>query len=416
MLPTADISGPDDQQPRWQFAVASGIGGWILDAFDFFLIVFLLDTLSAHFGVPKRQIVFTLTLTLAARPIGALLFGALADRYGRRAPLVLCVVYFSLTSLASAFAPTYLWFAVLRAAYGIGMGGYWGIGASYAMESTPPRWRGFFSGVLQSGYPGGYLLAALAMSFCTPRHGWRSPFFLSQGFALLVIVLTLLSPESRAWQRNAVASTGELFKLMAQHWKVFLYLLAVMTGMIGLSHGTQDLYPDFLRSIPTLAHRQILGMPLVYGVPVLYNIGAILGALLFGELSERFGRRRCILIALAVCIVSMPGWAFSTSLAAIVAGSFFMQSGVQGAFGIIPAHLNELSPDAVRSLFPGIVYQLGVLVASLSATAEFTLRDHLGYPWALTTFELAVIACLALLFFLGPERRGRSFMRPSGPA
>ena len=409
MLSTDLNASPNSQQPRWRFAVASGIGGWVLDAFDFFVIVFLFDVLAAHFGVPKRQIVFTITLTLAARPVGALLFGAMADRYGRRIPLMLCVVYFSLTSLASVFAPNYFWFAVLRTAYGIGMGGYWGIGASYAMESTPPRWRGLFSGILQAGYPSGYLLAALGMSFLSPRYGWRSLFFVSQAFAVLVIVLTALSPESRSWKQHATASLAQIFRLTAQHWKIFLYLLAVMTGMICLSHGTQDLYPDFLRSLPVLAHRQVLGMNLVYGIPVIYNIGAILGALFFGELSERFGRRRSILLALAVSLLAIPGWAFGGSLAAIVLGSFFMQSGVQGAFGVIPAHLNELSPDGVRSLFPGIVYQLGVLVASLAVTAEFTLRNHLGYPWALTSFELAVIASLALLFFFGPERLGRSF-------
>jgi SHS family lactate transporter-like MFS transporter len=411
MIPQTSPATADSPGSRWHFAVASGILGWVLDAFDFFVIIFLFDVLSAHFGVRKRDIVFTITLTLAMRPVGALLFGTLADRFGRRVPLMVCVAYFSLVSLASAYAPSYGWFALLRALYGIGMGGYWGIGASYAMESTPVRWRGLFSGILQSGYPFGYLLAALGMSTMAPIYGWRSLFFLSLGVAALVIVLTVFSPESRAWQQHAAESIGDLFRTVARNWRIFLYLLAVMTMMIGLSHGTQDLYPDFLRSIPGIAGTKVLGMNLVYGMPIIYNVGAILGALLFGELSERFGRRRAILFALAVCIVSIPWWAFGTTVAALLAGSFVMQSGVQGAFGVIPAHLNELSPDTARSLFPGFVYQLGVLMASPAVAIEYLLRDHLGYPKALTLFELAVILTLAVLFAFGSERRGRSFHR-----
>lgn len=397
--------------PRWHFAVSSGILGWVLDAFDFFVIVFLFDILSAHFGVRKRDIVFTITLTLAMRPVGALLFGTLADRFGRKMPLMVCVAYFSLVSLASAYAPSYGWFALLRALYGIGMGGYWGIGASYAMESTPVRWRGLFSGILQSGYPLGYLLAALGMATLAPVYGWRSLFFVSLGVAALVIVLTAFSPESRAWEQQAAESVGTLFRTVGKHGRIFVYLLALMTMMICLSHGTQDLYPDFLRSIPGIAKTKVLGMNLVYGVPIFYNVGAILGALLFGELSEKFGRRRAMLFALAVCIVSIPWWAFGTTVAALLAGSFVMQSGVQGAFGVIPAHLNELSPDTARSLFPGFVYQLGVLLASPAVAIEYLLRDKLGYPMALTLFELCVILTLGVLLALGSERHGRSFHR-----
>jgi SHS family lactate transporter-like MFS transporter len=399
---------------RWHFAVSSGILGWVLDAFDFFVIIFLFDVLSAHFGVGKRDIVFTITLTLAMRPVGALLFGTLADRFGRRVPLMVCVAYFSLVSLASAYAPSYTWFAVLRALYGIGMGGYWGIGASYAMESTPVRWRGLFSGILQSGYPFGYLLAALGMSTLAPLYGWRSLFFVSLGVAALVILLTAFSPESRAWKEHAAESVGTLFKTVGRNWKIFIYLLAVMMMMGGLSHGTQDLYPDFLRSIPGIAKTRVLGMNLVYGVPIIYNIGAILGALVFGELSERFGRRRAILFALAVCIVAIPWWAFGTTVAALLVGSFVMQSGVQGAFGVIPAHLNELSPDTARSLFPGFVYQLGVLLAAPAVAVEYLMRDHLGYPKALAVFELGVILTLGVLFTLGSERRGRNFHQLEG--
>lgn len=411
MIPETSPSTAAAPQSRWQFAVASGILGWVLDAFDFFVIVFLFDILSAHFGVRKRDIVFTIPLVLAMRPVGALLFGTLADRFGRKVPLMVCVAYFSLVSLASAYAPTYGWFAVLRALYGIGMGGYWGIGASYAMESTPVRWRGVFSGILQSGYPLGYLLAALGMATLAPLFGWRSLFFVSLSVAALVVLLAAFSPESRAWKEHAAESVGTLFKTVAKHWRIFVYLLALMTMMTSLSHGTQDLYPDFLRSIPGIAKTKVLGMELVYGVAIFYNVGAILGALFFGELSHRFGRRRAMLFALAVCIVSIPWWAFGVTVATLLAGSFVMQSGVQGAFGVIPAHLNEMSPDTARSLFPGFVYQMGVLLASPTVYIETLLRDHFGYPKALTLFELCVILTLGVLLALGSERHGRSFHR-----
>jgi SHS family lactate transporter-like MFS transporter len=273
------------------------------------------------------------------------------------------------------------------------------------------RWRGLFSGILQSGYPLGYLLAALGMATLAPVYGWRSLFFVSLGVAALVIVLTAFSPESRAWEQHAAESVGTLFRTVGKHGRIFVYLLALMTMMICLSHGTQDLYPDFLRSIPGIAKTKVLGMNLVYGVPIFYNVGAILGALLFGELSEKFGRRRAMLFALAVCIVSIPWWAFGTTVAALLAGSFVMQSGVQGAFGVIPAHLNELSPDTARSLFPGFVYQLGVLLASPAVAIEYLLRDKLGYAMALTLFELCVILTLGVLLALGSERHGRSFHR-----
>ena len=408
MLPPA-IPASGVPVRKWRLAVVSAILGWILDAFDFFVIVFLFDILAAHFGVPKRQIVFTLTLTLAARPVGALIFGSLADRFGRRLPMIFCVAYFSLVSLASIFAPSYLWFAVLRTLYGVGMGGYWGIASSYAMESTPPRWRGLFSGVLQTGYSAGYLMAALAMSLLAPRFGWRSPFFLSQGVAVFVIVLTAVSPESHAWQQQASVTVRRMFQILAREWKIFFYLLACMTGMICLSHGTQDLYPDFLHSMPAIADRRIFGMGVIFAIPIIYNLGSILVSPMFGELSERVGRRRSVLCALALCLVVMHWWAFGTSVAVLAIGSFFMQAGVQGALGIVPAHLTELSPDEVRTLFPGFVYQLGVLCASPGVLLEYRLRASVGYSWALSAFELGVIFCMALLFYFGPEKRGRSF-------
>ncbi len=406
-----DVATSAEDTKGWQFAVGSGILGWILDAFDFFVVVFLFDTLAAHFHVQKSAVVYTLTLTLAMRPIGAFVFGALADRFGRKRPLILCVLYFSLVTVLSGFAPTYGFFLAMRALYGIGMGGYWGIGASYAMESAPRRFRGILSGMMQGGYPMGYLLAAVVMQMVTPSLGWRSVFFVGAPVAVLIVVLTMFAPESVAWKQHRPTSMGKIFSTLFQHAGIFFYLLLLMAVMLCLSHGTQDLYPDFLKSIPGMAGKTVFGMKTLYGIPILYNIGAITGALFFGQISEKIGRRKAIMLALAVSLLSIPAWAFGSSLITLVVGSYFMQTGVQGAFGVIPAHLNELSPDAVRSLFPGFVYQLGVLLASPATAIEFVLRDHFGYPWALTMFEVCVIISLMFIFWFGPEALGRSFLR-----
>ncbi len=397
--------------PGWQFAVTSSILGWVLDAFDFFVVVFLFDALAANFHVAKSAIVFTISITLAMRPVGALLFGTIADRFGRKKPLMYCVAYFSLVTVLSGFAPNYIFFLAMRALYGIGMGGYWGIGASFAMENAPKRKRGMLSGMMQGGYPFGYLLAAVGMLTIMPHFGWRSMFVVGSLLALTIIVLTYLSPESEAWKQHRMGSVTNIFKTLFQHMGSFSYLLLVMVVMSCLSHGTQDLYPDFLKSLPSIKTALVFGMKPLYGIPILYNIGAITGAIFFGHFSEKIGRRYAIMAALGLSLLAIPAWAFGTSIMVLVLGSYVMQTGVQGAFGVIPAHLNELSPDAVRSLFPGFVYQLGVLIASPAVSFEFVLQRHLGYPWALTCFEVVVILLLLVIFGLGPEKRGRSFKR-----
>jgi MFS transporter, SHS family, lactate transporter len=410
-LGTGTDAGIDQRTKGWEYAVASGVFGWVLDAFDFFVVVFLFDTLAEHFHVSKVSVVYTLTLTLAMRPLGALFFGALADRFGRKRPLILCVLYFSVLTVLTGLSPNYTFFVICRALYGIGMGGYWGIGASYAMESSPRRFRGVLSGLIQAGYPMGYLLASLAMQTLTPSFGWRSVFFVGAPVAILISLLTLFAPESEAWQQHRPESMGHIFGTLLQHKGIFFYLLLMMSVLLCLSHGTQDLYPDFLKSIPGITARTVFGMKALYGIPILYNIGAIVGALIFGQLSQKIGRRYSIMLALGISLLSIPAWAFGTSLGVLVVGSYLMQTGVQGAFGVIPAHLNELSPHAVRSLFPGLVYQLGVLLASPATAVEFLLRDHFGYPWALTMFEGAVIILMIFIFWFGPEARNRSFFR-----
>ena len=258
---TALMSDQDVAQAAWRLAVGSGILGWVLDAFDFFVMVFLFDTLAQHFHVSKASMVYTLTLTLAMRPVGALFFGALADRFGRKRPLIFCVLYFSLLTVLTGLAPNYFFFVICRALYGIGMGGYWGIGASYAMESSPRRFRGVLSGMIQAGYPVGYLLAAVAMQTLAPVFGWRSVFFVGAPVAVLIVVLTLFAPESEAWKQHRPASMKQILWLTACSTRdVSLSAADDDRADLCLSHGAQDLYPDFLKSIPGIAAKTILGM------------------------------------------------------------------------------------------------------------------------------------------------------------
>ncbi len=393
----------EDVTPGWQYAVSAGILGWVLDAFDFFVVVFLLETLAANFHVEKKSIVWTISIALAMRPVGALIFGSLADRFGRRRPLIGCVIFFSTVTLLSAFAPNYAVFVVMRALYGIGMGGYWGVGASLAIESAPRRRRGFISGLMQSGYPGGYLLAAVAMETVQPHFGWRAMFCVGFPVAILISLLALRAPESAAWQQHRQTSIGMMFRVLWQQRTRFVYLLLVMVGMSCLSHGTQDLYPDFLKSAHGFTRSAISN------IAILFNICAIAASLLFGQFSESFGRRRTITLALGVSCLALYPWAFGVTTMTLIIGACLMQSGVQGSFAIIPAHLNELAPDAIRSLFPGFVYQLGVLIASPAVSIQYALQKRLGYPAALALFEGAVIGALLIIFALGPERKGRDF-------
>ncbi|HEX4020258.1 MAG TPA: MFS transporter [Acidobacteriaceae bacterium] len=394
---------PSSQNLKWKNAAYSGILGWILDAYDFFVLVFLIDVLAQHFHVKKSAIVVTMTITLAMRPVGGFLLGAWADRIGRRLPLMVCVIYFSVITALTPFAPNYAVFVLLRALYGIGMGGYWGIGASLVMESSPIRWRGLLSGVMQAGYPFGYLLAAISMRWMEPYWGWQSMFLSGLFLAAIISIFTMRSPESEAWHRHRLPGLAQIFRTLADHKRSFAYLLLVMAGMTCLSHGTQDLYPDFLKSIHHFSNASISTLAIVY------NLSAIAGALVIGHASERFGRRYSMIGSLGIALLAIPAWAFGATYATLMMGAVLMQFGVQGAFGVIPAHLNELSPSAIRSLFPGFVYQLGVLIGSPAVAIEYALRDHIGYQWALVVFETCAILSVFVLCAFGPERRGRDF-------
>jgi len=392
--------------PRSRHALLAGFLGWTLDAFDYFVVVFLYDHLARDFGVSKARIVFTTGVTLALRPVGAVIFGLLADRYGRRIPLMANVIYFSIIELACGFSTNYTMFLILRALFGIGMGGEWGVGASLALESAPTKWRGILSGILQSGYSNGYLLAALAARFVLPAWGWRPMFWLGALPALLALYIRTKVPESEAWKQHRAAKTTDVLRAVAGHWKRFAYLVVLMTFMMFLSHGTQDLYPDFLKEV----HK--IPAPTVANIAILYNVGAVVGAILFGLVSQALGRRKGMMTALAVSLLAIPLWAFGGSAVVLVCGAIVMQIGVQGAWGVIPVHLNEMSADVARGLMPGLAYQLGILIASPTNSLEYALREHLhSYPWALATFELITIASLVILLLVGSEAHSKPFHR-----
>jgi SHS family lactate transporter-like MFS transporter len=386
--------------------VLAGFLGWTLDAFDFFVIVFLYDTLAQQFGVTKKAIVLTTTATLAFRPLGALLFGLLADRYGRRIPLMANVIYFSMIELLCGFSTNYTMFLILRALFGIGMGGEWGVGASLALESAPKRWRGVLSGILQSGYSNGYLLAALAARFVLPHWGWRPMFWLGALPALLALYIRTKVPESAAWKESRAASTMEVLRSVGGQWKRFAYLVVLMTFMMFLSHGTQDLYPDFLKEV----HKA--SAAIVANIAIVYNVAAVIGAIAFGFVSQAAGRRKGMVAALAVSLLAIPMWAFGGTLPVLVLGAVVMQMGVQGAWGVIPVHLNEMSTDVARGLMPGLAYQLGILLASPTNLIEYALRERAGsYQWALAGFEIVTITALVILLLVGTEAHGKSFAR-----
>jgi SHS family lactate transporter-like MFS transporter len=398
-------TAPDMSSSDRFHAVAASFLGWTLDAFDFFVVVFLIDTLAAQFHVSKHLIVATMTATLATRPLGALVFGILSDRYGRRIPLMVDVIFFSAVELLCGFAPNYTAFLVLRTLYGIGMGGEWGVGASLAMESAPSKWRGVLSGFLQSGYSFGYLLAAIAARFVMPALGWRWMFWVGGLPAFLAFYIRTKVPESEAWHEHKLASVGAILKSAAHYWKRFLFLIVLMTLMMFLSHGTQDLYPDFLKSEHHISPTH------VSYIAMLYNVGAIVGAIFFGQISEYAGRRKAMIAALALALIVIPFWAFGWTPIILAIGAFIMQMGVQGAWGIIPAHLVEVSPDSTRGLVPGFAYQLGILFAAPTNTIEYALRDHFGYRRALAGFEIANIVLLAIVVWLGSEAKGKQFTK-----
>jgi SHS family lactate transporter-like MFS transporter len=374
-------------------AVFAGFLGWTLDAFDYFLVVFCLTDIGREFGKTDKQMSIALLLTLAFRPVGAFIFGLLADRYGRRLPLMLDLVFYSIVEVMTGFAHNYTEFLVLRALFGIGMGGEWGVGASLAMEKVPPRWRGLLSGLLQEGYAVGNLLAALAYRSLFPHLGWRPLFFLGGVPALLALYVRFGVRESEVWERTARKDWTSLRTSFRSHLPLFGYLVLLMMMMNLSSHGTQDMYPTLLKRDWHFSARQ------AGDVAAFTMVGAIFGGVTFGLASDRIGRRNGMLIA----------FAGAHSLGFLVLGGFCLQFMVQGAWGIIPAYISELSPNSVRGFLPGFAYQCGVLIAGSVVYYEAHRAIHSTYTSSLAASASIIFVGAIIVIALGKEKRAIHF-------
>ncbi|HEX8816787.1 MAG TPA: MFS transporter [Terriglobales bacterium] len=386
--------------------------GWSLDAFDFFILIFCVSAIAREFQTKVSVVTEAIFLTLAMRPVGAFIFGLIADRFGRRPALMIDIVAYSVFELASAFAPSLKTFLIMRAFFGIAMGGEWGVGAALAFETLPKEGRGFFSGLLQEGYAVGYLMAALLYGTAFSFIGWRGMFIVGALPAFLVIYIRTKVDESPAWLKSQVSRQAER-QLGSDIWKYlgsFLFLVLLMSIFNSFSHGTQDLYPTFLEKNHELSPHT------VGWIAILYNIGGLIGGISFGTLSERIGRRRAIITASLLTIPIIPLWAYSKTVPMLAVGSFLMQIMVQGAWGVIPAHLNELSPPAVRGTFPGFAYQLGNLISSRNAVFQARLAEqHYGGSYApvLGWTVLIIAALVAVVTWVGHERRGADLSNTS---
>jgi SHS family lactate transporter-like MFS transporter len=394
--------------PEQRNAFLAAFLGWTMDAFDYFIVILVYAEIAKDFGVSLERMAFLTTVTLLMRPVGALIFGVWADRAGRRRPLMVDVTFYSLVGFLCAFAPNFTWLLVLRLLYGIGMGGEWGLGAALAMEKIPARRRGFFSGVLQEGYATGYLLAALAYLLVHSVFGlsWRWLFALSIIPALISLLIRARVRESEVWQTAHARVKHVGFRqvlLNRTMLRRFIYLVLLMTAFNWMSHGTQDIYPTFLK---TGMH---LSATTATWIAVIYNIGAIIGGPLVGGLSQRYGRRRMIVVSALLGLPIVPIFAYSPTAGWLCLGAFLMQVVVQGAWGVIPAHLTELSPDEIRGFYPGVTYQLGNCLAAFNLPIQEALAARHGYPFALAVTIVPVLIAVAILTAVGRENRTVQF-------
>ena len=400
--------------PDQRSAFLAAFLGWTMDAFDYFIVVLVYADIAKEFGVSLPKMAFVTTVTLLMRPVGALIFGLWADRVGRRIPLIVDVCFYSAVGFACAFAPNFTVLIVLRLLYGIGMGGEWGLGAALAMEKIPAKRRGFFSGLLQEGYSTGYLLAAAVYLVLHQAFGlgWRYLFAFSILPALISLIVRSRVKESEVWEAardRKVSSQVSAAKVFTSPTVVrrFIFLIVLMTAFNWMSHGTQDVYPTFLKATKDGGAGLSADTALV--IAIIYNVGAIIGGLVFGGLSERFGRRRIIVFCAVLGLPVVPIFAYSHAAGMLVLGSFLMQLFVQGAWGVIPAHLTELSPDEIRGFYPGVTYQLGNCLAAFNLPIQEALAATHGYPFALAVTIVPVLIAVALLTALGPENRGVTF-------
>ncbi|CAI1089716.1 Sialic acid permease [Serratia marcescens] len=391
--------------PQQRNAAIASFSSWTLDAFDFFVLVFLLSDIAQSFHVGLEQVTLAILLTLAVRPIGALIFGRAAEKYGRKPILMLNIVFFSVFELLSAAAPSLTVFLLLRVLYGVAMGGIWGVASSLAMETIPDRSRGLMSGIFQAGYPFGYLLAAVVYGLLFETVGWRGMFVIGAAPILLLPFIYYCVQESPVWlaARERKESTA-LLPVLKSHWKLCCYLVLLMAAFNFFSHGTQDLYPVFLK----VQHG--FDPKTVSIIAISYNIASIIGGVFFGSLSEKIGRKKAIIIAALLALPVIPLWAFSSGSLMLGIGAFLMQFMVQGAWGVVPTYLTELVPANTRAVLPGFVYQLGNLIASVNATLQATIAEHHGHNYGLAMAIVAgtVAVAIALLVFFGKDTRGQA--------
>lgn len=391
-------------QESWLASFVSGLAGWTLDGFDFFLVVFSLTAIGHSFGKSDKTVSLALTATLALRPIGAFLFGLIADRYGRRLPIAANFLLFAVVEVCTGFAQNFTMFLIIRAIFGIVMGGQWGVGITLAMEQVPVRLRGTMSGILQEGYAIGYLLAASAFFFLFDRFSWRSLFFIGPLPAIALAIFVMLTVrESAAWEKTRKTSWGAISRSLIGHWKLFVYFVLLMMALHMSSHGTQDIYPTFLQRVWHMSPKERAWISAV-------AMGSgIFGALLVGFLSDKIGRRRAMLLALLGCICTIPFWAYAKNVPMLIAGAALMQFFLQGTWGVVPAHLSEMSPDSIRGSLPGLGNQCGVLLASGIVYVElaFAHGGHYSDAMAGTTVVVFVLACVMVM--LGREKRGTAF-------
>ena len=392
---------------RQRNAFFAALCGWSLDAFDFFIFVFCLKSISVEFRTDVKAVAEGIFLTLAFRPVGALVFGWLAEKYGRRPILMANVISFSVVEFASAFAPNLVTLLFLRALFGFAMGGEWGVGAALALETLPARGRGLFSGLLQEGYALGYLLASIVFGYLFDRIGWRGMFLVGGAPALLAVFISMRVEESPTWIAGRTPERASLRQISAAvraYLPTLLFLIVLMACFNAFSHGSQDLYPTFLQVQLGMSART------AGNIAIVMNLGALCGGIAFGMLSERIGRRRAIVLAAVLALPVIPLWAFSQTAALLAAGGFLMQFMVQGAWGVIPAHLTELAPASVRAILPGFAYQLGNLAMSKMGPFQAGIAEAHGGNYAHVlawTIGLAA-AALILATSLSPEAHAKT--------
>ncbi|MFZ0218249.1 MAG: MFS transporter [Candidatus Dormiibacterota bacterium] len=394
----------------------AGVAAWTLDAFDYFVLVFALTAMAKTFGITIVSATLAITFTLVMRPVGALIFGPLAERFGRKPILIVNIVLFALLELGTATSPNFTTFFIFRVVYGIAMGGIWGVASALTMESVPTRSRGAVSGLFQAGYPLGYLIASVIYGLLFNAVGWRGMFVIGVVPILLAVYILFQVDESPTWRATrgqARARSGPGFwATVAAHWPILLLAVILMAVFNYFSHGTQDLYPTFLK----LQHH--LGTGTVSIIAISYNIAAILGGLLAGTLSERFGRRRMIIIFAALSLPCIPLWAFASGSLLLGIGAFLVQFMVQGAWGVIPAYLNELVPEGTRAILPGFVYQLGNVIAAPNATIQASIAERTGgnYGLALALVAATVAVAIIVIMSFSRETRGKRFGTSELPA